>query len=79
MEPRRAQAGNVFEVIDLADPRLADYRDIRDRGLLGRDYRLQYNHRRPHSSLEYLTPAAFAAKSAEATALRALSKPMNTP
>ncbi|MCH8342610.1 MAG: hypothetical protein IH983_01335 [Planctomycetes bacterium] len=36
MEPRRAQAGNVFEVIDLADPRLADYRDIRDRGLLGR-------------------------------------------
>ncbi|MCZ6445349.1 MAG: RNA methyltransferase [Planctomycetota bacterium] len=37
MEPRRPQAPNVFEVIDLADPRLADYRDIRDRGLLGRD------------------------------------------
>ncbi len=37
MEPRRAQARNVFELIDLADPRLADYRDIRDRGLLGRD------------------------------------------
>ncbi len=37
MEPRRAQAGNVLEVIDLADTRLADYRDIRDRGLRGRD------------------------------------------
>ncbi|MCZ6850839.1 MAG: RNA methyltransferase [Planctomycetota bacterium] len=37
MEPRRAQARNVFELIDLADPRLANYRDIRDRGLLGRD------------------------------------------
>ncbi|MCH8164414.1 MAG: RNA methyltransferase [Planctomycetes bacterium] len=37
MEPRRVQAGNVFEVIDLADPRLAEYRDIRDRGLLGQD------------------------------------------
>ena len=37
MEPRRAQAPNVFEVIDLADPRLADYRDLRDRGLRGRD------------------------------------------
>ena len=24
------------------------------------DYRLNYNHRRPHSSLDYRTPAAFA-------------------
>ncbi|MCZ6611490.1 MAG: RNA methyltransferase [Planctomycetota bacterium] len=37
MELRRAQARNVFELIDLADPRLANYRDIRDRGLLGQD------------------------------------------
>lgn len=37
MEQRQVQAPNVFEVINLADPRLADYRDIRDRGLRGRD------------------------------------------
>ncbi len=37
MDQRRAQAPNVFDVIDLADTRLADYRDIRDRGLRGRD------------------------------------------
>ena len=37
MDQRRAQAPNVFDVIDLADPRLADYRDLRDRGLRGRD------------------------------------------
>ncbi len=37
MDQQQAQAPNVFEVIDLADPRLADYLDIRDRGLRGRD------------------------------------------
>lgn len=37
MEQQRAQAPNVFEVIDLDDPRLADYRNIRDRGLRGPD------------------------------------------
>ena len=26
------------------------------------DYRLEYNHRRPHSSLDYETPAVYAAK-----------------
>ncbi len=29
--------------------------------VLTEDFRLEYNHRRPHSSLEYRTPAAFAA------------------
>ncbi len=35
MQQRPAKAGNVIQVTDLDDPRLADYRDIRDRGLLG--------------------------------------------
>ncbi len=38
------------------------------------DFRLEYNHRRPHSSLDYLTPAVFAARLREgdcAPALRA--------
>ena len=34
---------------------------LREARLITEDFRLQYNHRRPHSSLDYLTPAAFAA------------------
>jgi putative transposase len=34
------------------------------------DFRLQYNHRRPHSSLDYRTPAAFASECRRATPLR---------
>ncbi len=37
MQQRPAKTGNVIQVTDLADPRLADYRDIRDRGLRGPD------------------------------------------
>lgn len=33
--------------------------------LLARQWRLEYNHQRPHSSLGYSTPAAFAASQAE--------------
>ena len=37
MQQRSANADNVIQVTDLDDPQLADYRDIRDRGLLGPD------------------------------------------
>ncbi len=37
MQQRSAKTGNVIQVTDLDDPRLADYRDIRDRGLIGPD------------------------------------------
>ena len=33
------------------------------------NYRLEYNHRRPHSSLEYMTPASFASACRQAPAL----------
>jgi transposase InsO family protein len=29
--------------------------------ILAENWRLEYNHHRPHSSLNYMTPAAFAA------------------
>ena len=43
---------------------------LQEAKVLAEDYRLEYNHHRPHSSLDYLTPAAFAAKAAEGTKLR---------
>jgi putative transposase len=45
--------------------------NLREAQVLVEDYRLRYNHHRPHSSLNYATPAAFAAAclaSAPATA-----------
>jgi transposase InsO family protein len=35
--------------------------NVREAQVLVEDYRLRYNHHRPHSSLNYATPAAFAA------------------
>ena len=35
--------------------------NLREARVLMEDYRLRYNHHRPHSSLNYATPAAFAA------------------
>jgi len=37
------------------------FTSLREARLITEDFRLEYNHRRPHSSLEYMTPAAFAA------------------
>jgi transposase InsO family protein len=34
---------------------------VKQAGVLAEDWRLEYNHHRPHSSLGYKTPAAFAA------------------
>ena len=42
------------------------------------DYRLDYNHRRPHSALEYRTPAAFAAACRKGC-FATLSSPYDTP
>ena len=37
------------------------FQTLKEAKVLVEDYRLGYNHRRPHSALNYLTPAAFAA------------------
>ena len=39
--------------------------DLREAGVLSVGWRNEYNHRRPHSSLGYVTPAEFAASFAE--------------
>lgn len=36
--------------------------NVREAKVLVEGYRLDYNHHRPHSSLDYMTPAAFAAR-----------------
>ncbi len=36
------------------------FTSLAEAGVITEDYRLAYNHQRPHSSLSYLTPAAFA-------------------
>ena len=38
------------------------FTSLREAKVLAGDYRLQYNHRRPHSSLGYQIPAAWAAR-----------------
>jgi putative transposase len=37
------------------------FTSLREAKLIVEDFRLEYNHRRPHSSLDYMTPAGFAA------------------
>ncbi len=38
------------------------FMDLREAKVVVEDYLLNYNHRRPHSALGYVTPASFAAK-----------------
>ena len=38
------------------------FMDLREAKVVVEDYRLDYNHRRPHSALGYVPPASFAAK-----------------
>ncbi len=44
------------------------FTSLREARLITEDFRLEYNHRRPHSSLDYMTPAAFAAATRGGTA-----------
>lgn len=41
------------------------FTSLREAKFVADEYRLEYNHRRPHSSLKYMTPAAFAASCSE--------------
>jgi len=45
------------------------FTSLAEAGVITEDYRLAYNHQRPHSSLGYQTPAAFAAVLREGSAL----------
>ena len=51
--------------------------NLREAKVLAEEYRLRYNHQRPHSSLHYATPAAFAAACLASAA--ALAGPAPTP
>ncbi len=46
------------------------FTSLREARVVIEDYRREYNHRRPHSSLGYRTPAAFAAACRQAPPLR---------
>jgi transposase InsO family protein len=64
------EPGNPWEngYIESFNGRLRDdilnrevFYSVREAKVLVEDWRLEYNHHRPHSSLNYMTPAAFAA------------------
>ena len=54
-----------------------EFETLKEAKVLVEDWRLDYNHHRPHSSLEYQTPAAFAASCAAAP-LAALREQQHT-
>lgn len=51
------------------------FADVREARSLAASWRYEYNHRRPHSSLKYLPPAAFAARLAFGLAVPAVGAP----
>ena len=56
------------------------FMDLREAKVVVEDYRLDYNHRRPHSALGYVTPASFAASCGLSAADAALGElPPNPP
>ena len=66
MHARRKDANSRFRD-ELLNREL--FTSLAEATLVTEDYRLAYNHQRPHSSLSYLTPAAFAAVLREGSAL----------
>jgi len=46
------------------------FTSLREAKVVIEDFRLEYNHRRPHSALDYQTPAAFAASRRKGAPLR---------
>jgi len=50
------------------------FADLRQAKALAASWQNEYNHRRPHSSLDYLTPAAFAAKCARSADKAAITQ-----
>ena len=55
------------------------FADLREAKALAASWQNEYNHRRPHSSLGYRTPASFAATCPPAAADAALGAPPQTP
>ena len=55
------------------------FTSLKEAKVVTEDYRLEYNHRRPHSSLGYATPAAYAVICEQAAAHAALGALPQTP